>query len=335
MTHGADRTVIRRPRRGSQEIPLTHALFEPVAPMARLFLALAMFLALPLHAGGTDELRTYAVKLINRERARANLSPLKPDEAAARLAQARAEALIAGNDDGLTPYMRWSFNGGTEAIRENVAGFTVSYAPTEVALRDLVRRSIAGMMDEVPPLNGRRGTILDPLATHAGVGIAVDGGRFRIVHEILRRYVDLSAPAVRDATTADSVMVSGKPLHETTFDSITVHFEEWPDRTPKRRERLPERKKDYLPKLGTVVSDLRHAVQYEYDNHRLGEVTLVKSGEFAVSVPFTEGPGIYTIAVWVRYPGYAVPFAATSVSIRVEQAPPGLETGASPTSEKR
>ncbi|HYI10081.1 MAG TPA: CAP domain-containing protein [Thermoanaerobaculia bacterium] len=289
----------------------------------RSALLLFLLLALPLQA--SDDLRKYALKLVNRERARLNLAAVKLDPEINRYAEERARQVLAGKEDGLTPYMRWSFAGKEDRVSENVAGWAVSYKPTEHALRELVRQSHESMMTEEPPLHGRRAAILDPHATHAGIAIVWEGKEFRLVEELVRRYVTFSQPLPRTAAAADKVLVAGRPRGSAVFDSITVHHEPLPDRSAKPADGLPAKRKEYLPKLGSSVKPDRSGKvnyeRYQYAENRFGEVDVKREGDFSFAVPFTEGPGIYTIAVWVTVPEFLTPFAATNVSVRVEELP--------------
>lgn len=286
---------------------------------------LLLLLAVSAAAETTEELRAHALKLIHRDRTKHNLRPLKHDPALSKLAEERARQLVAGNDDGYPTYMRYSLRGHDDAIRENIAGWSVTYSLTDAAMRELVRQAQEWMLGELPPLDGRKGTILDPFATHVGAGFATSGGEFRIVQLFTRRHVLLGRPIPRASNTAESVLVTGRPLGEAAFDSITVHFEPEPDATPKRAEKFPERRKEYLPRLGSKVRRYKDGkVDYlrdEYGEGRYGEIDVTKEGAFSFAVPFTEGPGIYTIVVWVRVPDWAYPFAATNSSIRVEESP--------------
>src|ERR1044071_2175011 len=47
------------------------------------------------------------------------------------------------------------------------------------------------------PNDGHKKTILDPHATHVGIGVAWEGGEFRLVHEFVRRYVSWKRPPPR------------------------------------------------------------------------------------------------------------------------------------------
>ena len=295
--------------------------------MKRALLSILLFsLAATAAAAPPDleALRTYALKLINRERTRSNLPALRLDPALNAFADAQAARLLAGTPEPLTPYMRYSFAGGSDPIRENAHSWTVSYALNDAALKDLLRKTHEAIMAEAPPLNGRRGTLLDSVATHAGIGFALEKGHFFIVQEVVRRYVTWLEPLPRKATTADTVVVAAAPIGEVTFDSIAVHHE-LPPRAPTNRESLPVNRKGYLPRLGTEVK--RHDdgkveyIRHVYEEGRIGEVEVTKDGRFSVKIPFAEGPGIYTVVVWVKRPGLGTPFPGGSVSIRVEESP--------------
>src|SRR5947207_411727 len=64
---------------------------------------------------------------VNAERARAGLSLLELDDLACRVANEHALDMATGEflshwgSDGRKPYQRYSFAGGTEALRENVS----------------------------------------------------------------------------------------------------------------------------------------------------------------------------------------------------------------------
>ena len=62
---------------------------------------------------------------------------------------------------------------------------------------------------------------------------------------------------------------------------------------------LPSKRKDYFPRLkqdynrrsdGTL-----EIVRREYKGGHRGDFTLGKDGAFSFAVPFTEGPGVYTV----------------------------------------
>lgn len=282
-------------------------------------LALVFAFALPLFAADPHlALRKHMLDLINRDRAASMLAPLALDTEISPIADARAKDVLEGASLDVPVYFWFSQAGGNDSVSENLHGWTASYDFTEQASRDLVRRAQMAIMSDQPPHHGRRETILDGLATHAAVGFAWDDDEFQIVQLIERKYVHFATPLPRCATMTDVIHVAGWPLGDTVFDAISVHHEPPPDakrRAKKKRatvivagHALPQRRREYLPKLKSG---------YEYRARGTGDVRTGKAGEFAVDVPFTEGPGVYTVVVWTKF-GYGTPFAATMTSIVVQ-----------------
>ncbi|MBV8519493.1 MAG: CAP domain-containing protein [Acidobacteria bacterium] len=288
-------------------------------------------------------LRAHVLRLINRDRALDHLPPVELDVAASALADAYCREQIVNHTtghftlDGLAPYMRYSFAGGNDGISENAAAWSATYAFSDRALYELVRRSEDAMMAEMAPHDGHRKTILDPYATHVGIGLAWDNshqrGEFRLVHEFVRRYVDWTRPLPRRAQLTDAVLLAGKPLRGMRIAGITVHHEPFPHPldvvTANRLDSyaLPASRREYLPRLKTTYSrrdDGTLAVNVQqYANGSRGDFRVGDDGAFSFSVPFADGAGIYTVVVWVQKPGNATsPIAASNISIRVDAATP-------------
>jgi hypothetical protein len=207
--------------------------------------------------------------------------------------------------DGVAPYMRYSWAGGEDGVSENAAAWSANYTFSDRALYEMVRRSEDAMMGEQPPNDGHKRTILDPFATHVGIGLAWQKGEFRLVHEFIRRYVDWTRPLPRTARLTDAISATGRPRRDVRIEAISVHHEPLPRAIPVKTAnaidsyRLPEKRRDYLPRRG-------------------GPLTVSTTGAFTFNVPFTDGPGVYTVVVWVRKPGVQRTIAASNVSIRVE-----------------
>jgi hypothetical protein len=282
-----------------------------------VFFLLAALLAEP--AVNVDALRMHALRVINQDRAEAMLAPLVLDGEASRIADARAQDVLDGASLEVPVYVWYSQAGGNDSVNENLHAWTVSYDFTEPALRELIRRSQLAIMSDQPPHHGRRETILDPLATHAAIGFAWDGDEFQLVQLILRKYVHFALPLPRCAKTTDLVHVAGWPLGDVVFDAISVHYEPPPNTTRRAKKKrntvfisghaLPQRRREYLPKLKSG---------YEYRARGTGDVRTGKAGEFALDIPFTDGPGVYTVVIWTKFPGAEGAFAATMTSIVVE-----------------
>lgn len=297
--------------------------------MKRTALILVVFFSLGAIAQGDaalDEtrvtLRAHVLKLINRDRALYGLPPVQLEPAVSALADQYCRTQIRNRTtghfttDGLAPYMRYSFAGVDDGVSENAAAWSANYKFTDRALYEMARRSQDAMMAEAAPHDGHKRTILDPHATHVGIGLAWEKGEFRLVHEFVRRYVDWSRPLPREARLADRVTGRGKPLSGAAVEAISVHFERPPHSMPARVANaidsysLPDSRKDYMPR----VKGRR------YTDGSRGDFVIAEDGAFSFTVPFHEGPGVYTVVVWVRKAGESKSVAASNVSMRVEAA---------------
>jgi len=138
-----------------------------------------------------------------------------------------------------------------------------------------------GMLRDKPPSDGHRRTILDPEATHVGVGWAAENGRFQMVQEFLVRglaRLSLSASRSRRA----GVLFEGRPLGTSTVSFVTIAREP-PPRTLSRAEAsgrtsyaYPEATLSFIPEgyrlmhvIGTTSEDrLRvrpdHSFSFEF-----------------------------------------------------------------------
>jgi len=311
--------------------------------MKKLFLAsLTAFLAIaaPLAQGDGpgDEvrftLRDELLRLVNRDRAQFGLKPVALDPVASALADDYCRKQIHNGTtghftlDGLAPYMRYSLSGGNDGVSENVAAWSASYGFGDRALYDMMRRSEQAMMEEVAPHDGHRRTILDPYATHVGIGMAWEGGEFRIAEEFIRRYVEWTRPLPRTASTSDRAMLRVQPHRGYAVEAITVHHEPLPRAMSAKLANditsyaLPQKRREYLPRLHDRVERTERytrEVREEYSDGRRGDFEVAGDGSVNFAVPFPDGPGVYTVVVWVH--GSArEPIAASNVSVRVTES---------------
>lgn len=301
--------------------------------MRRLLILFALFVtaaAATAVAPGDDpadetrmSLRTSMLRLINRDRKQFGLKPVELDLQLSTAADAYCRAQIRNRTtghfttDGIAPYMRYSFAGGNDAVSENAAAWSAGYNFDAKSLYEMMRSSQESMMREVAPHDGHRRTILDPYATHVAIGLAWEGGEFRVTQEFVRHYLDWTRALPREATVDGPVLCSGKPLGGYAVEAITVHHERLPQPLTAAAANhidsysLPDARHEYLPRLPE---------DRIYDHGGRGDFPLGRDGGFAFVVPFPDGPGIYTVVVWVKKPGDAEPISASTVSIRVEGA---------------
>lgn len=301
--------------------------------------ALVVTLALILAAPPVNEmnamratLRERAVRLINRDRQAYGLPPVQLDVQSSQIGDEYCERQIRNRTtghftiDGLAPYMRYSFAGGNDGVSENAAAWSANYNFNERALVEMIGRSQDSMMAETPPRDGHKRTILDPYATHVGIGMAWEKGEFRLVHEFVRRYVQWTKPLPRNARVTDTPLVAGRASKGTRVEAIVVHYEPAP--APMQPHvasaidtySLPNRRREYRPRLKTdiVRSDDGSMITTRrvYANGSRGDFAVAGDGSFSFNVPFTEGAGVYTVVVWVS-DGSRRSISASNVSIRV------------------
>lgn len=280
-----------------------------------------------------DAMRRYALTLLNRDRALHGLPALVLDARSSRAADSYCEAQIRNRTtghfttDGLTPYMRYTLAGGNDWLSENAAGWSADYSFTTRAIHEMVLRSQQAMMAETPPDDGHRRAILDPNATHVGIGLAWQGGEFRLVHEVLRRWIDWTRPFPRTASLTGTVTASGRTIGGAEIEAIAVHHEPLPtslspaQASARDDYSLPDGRREYLPRMRTdVLPAADGGLILQRGNMAIGrgDFPVTNDGRFTFSVPLSDGPGIYTVVVWLRRDGFSAPFAVTNVSIRVD-----------------
>jgi len=264
--------------------------------------------------------REQLLKQLNAERTHAGLNALLLDELACEVAAAHAHDMIEGDflshwgSDGRKPYQRYSFAGGTEAVRENVSSATNIQSVTPYGVeRDLFEMH-QSMLDELPPNDGNRKTILFPQLTHVGFGIALKNHNLRLDEVYLARYIEIE-PLPRRARPKEKVTLRGKildPMHVVT--GADVYFEPLP--TPPAIEWLREPRSVGLPEPSyRLLPRLPDSYFYPDGDHG---VIQIKGNRFEARAMLAKKPGINTIVFWLR-PGFnGIAFPATELCIRVE-----------------
>ena len=249
------------------------------------------------------ETRVNILAMINEEREVEKVGTVALDDLATEVATKHAWDLARGKftghwgSDGLKPYHRYSFAGGTEATAENVSAADNTWSMKEKDLKQDTAYLHLRLYQEKPPHDGHRHTILNPEHTHVGIGIVVHELRLRIVELFISRYVDLK-PVVREAKPGASVSFAGKIRGNTyRFNNLEVHYEPLP--TPPSPEMLrspgpysmPKEARKLLPKVPSPLVYLDGT----------SGVVKVDGPNFSAPVKlYKSTPGIYTIVTWIR-----------------------------------
>ncbi len=244
---------------------------------------------------------------INADRAAAGVGPVATDLVAARAGDAfcldAARTSVMGHWDlsGRAPYDRFADAGGVDWHGENFSGEsrrgrTIPHGE----LVGLLLEAHGRMMAEKPPDDGHRKAILDPNWTHVGIGVALEGGEFRMTEEFTRHaavWVEAPAGRVRAGRT---VPVNVQLPKGWNLAALEIAYERSPRPLTAAEIRrrasyaFPPAVRKLLPRLGPG---------YRYPDGSAGDVT-VAGGIVRAKVPLLSGSGSYWAVVFAA-PGDA------------------------------
>jgi len=278
--------------------------------------------------GGFDDeqlplVRERLLQQVNTERLAAGLGELQLDDLASTIATKHAHEMVQESFlshwglDGSKPYQRYSLAGGSAAVQENCSAAEDIESISPLRIFDDLRDMHQSMIDETPPNNGHRKTILDPFHTQVGFGAALKGHSLRLDEIYLARYVHMDR-VVAEAKPGSAIVLSGRLLNTKHFlNEIDVFYEppfkpdigwlrvprsvSFPDEVMRLRPRAPE---------GTLYADGSHGnFDWDHNGWFRARVTLYKPD-----------PGIYTIVCMVRRVPGDKAFAGAQVCSRSVQS---------------
>ena len=264
----------------------------------------------------------HLLNMVNEERADASLGSLKLDELACSVAQKHAIEM-AENDflshwdrEGLKPYHRYSFAGGTDANAENDSSADYSKPIESDELPFAAVRMHIVMHDEVPPNDGHRQTMLTPQHTHVGFGVAWRGLHIRLCEVYVARYVTIDPYPMVKPPQSRFVLSGGvlDPRH--SIEGFDVYYEPMPQPPPRSWLTTPHRY-GMPPDRTTFYKKLPG--HKTYDDGSTGSIEIPSRGRFSVPVELShKQPGIYTLVVWISRSESERPFPATQICVRAE-----------------
>ncbi len=254
----------------------------------------------PLASQPEDAVKTAVFERINRDRAAAGRSPVAWDPAASRVADAFcAHQVREGTHghfltDGVPPYARTGFAGVFGMQSENSASWTTTGETFSDSTTRLALLAHEQMMAEEAPEDGHRQTILDPEATHVGVGYAQERGRFQMAQEFLTRRLEWLRLSIREAGLG-VLKVEGKVLAPFRIQFVTIAREPVPAALTREEATL---RKTYSYPRGTLayVAEGHGWMQVEGADTQ-PRIRLRSHREF--SLTFAPGePGLYTLVFY-------------------------------------
>lgn len=271
-----------------------------------------------------EEIRLRIVEQINRDRAAAGVPAVKYAPELSRAADPHCQEMLQHNYTshwnraGWPPYLRYSQAGIRDNTSENVASFWCSncHFHLEKLLPEALQAH-ARFMEETPPYDGHRKSILNPTHTHVGIGLAYGPEGFRMVELFAGRYVDLD-PLPATAKVNQTFRISGS-VRAKGFDlmAISVFYE--PPPQPMSLAQLKETYSYALPQEEKTERPSLEGASRRYTDGTLGTVRMGAGGRFEVPLIFwKQQPGVYTVAVWVRREREAA-FLGALWSVMVQQ----------------
>lgn len=265
--------------------------------------------------------RELLLKMVNRERAVAGLTPLELDDLACKVANEHA-ADMAGKlflshwgSDGRKPYHRYSLAGGTDAVQDNCSSADDLESMTPKSVLQVVQDMHQSMIEEKPPYDGHRKTILFPQHTHVGFGIALQGHSVRMDELYVARYIKID-PIPRQAKPKATILLSGKLIsRKHVLSGADVYYEPLP--MPPEISWLRELRSYGMPD-GKETLYPRLPEGYTYSDGSRGTIEVDSNGKFRVSIGLSKKPGINTIMIWLSEAQSEIDFPGSQICIRVE-----------------
>ena len=280
---------------------------------------------LPSLAQTTDldkfaDLRANLLEMVNEERAVAKVQTLQMDPLATRVATQHATEMAMHEfashwgRDGLKPYHRYAFAGGTGATQENVSAADNTWSNKMSDLKQDTSYLHLRLYQEQPPNDGHRKTILAPQHTHVGFGIAVEKLRLRLVELFVAKYLEVKdVPQVAKPKSVVQFAARMLKRHH-SLNHVEVFYEPLPKSlelswlNQPRSYDLPNDSKILRPKVPPP---------YMYADRTRGDVDVNLDGSFSVPVTlFHNQPGIYTLVAWLKPNRSGKAFPATKVCIQ-------------------
>ena len=145
------------------------------------------------------EIRASLLDMVNEERAVEKVPLVTVDELATQVATKHAISMATGEfashwgRDGLKPYQRYSFAGGTHSTAENISAADNTWSMKVEDLKQDAAYLHLRLYQQKPPHDGHRRTILAPQHTHVGFGLAVEQLRLRLVELFVAKHVEVGA----------------------------------------------------------------------------------------------------------------------------------------------
>ncbi|MEO7918815.1 MAG: CAP domain-containing protein [Thermoanaerobaculia bacterium] len=238
---------------------------------------------------------------INAERTSAGLPSLRYDLFASKVGDAfcqqSAEEGWVGHWDsrGRAPYQRWGEAGGVDYHAQNVGAHTRIGAPIDDPPEKLMLESHGAMMAERPPDDGHRRTVLDPIWTHVGIGVALVAGEFRLTEEYSRHVMEWVEVPANPVPPRGAARFSAKLPRGWSAGAVEIAYEA--PVQPMSAKEIGRRHSYSYPQAIHNYMPLLPAGQRWSTGDR-GDFDVRSNGQLTLDVPIDHGKGNYYVLVF-------------------------------------
>lgn len=242
----------------------------------------------------------FMLSLINRDRAKAGVSPVVLDDAASMAGLRHAQDMTAKGftghigTDGSVPEQRYTESGGVHFVQENAACLfdgkarKLDRAPRfdPAKLAELQKM----FMDEVPPKDGHRQNVLKPQHNRVGIGLAQPEGVNQpcLAQEFVDDYGSYDA-LPKEAKAKVKLRIAGSISEPLSFGGIGIGRTPLP--TPKRVEEVSGARGYAIP---------APAQMYFGPGFKTPKPVQVDGRRFSIDLELGALRGQYAVSIWAR-----------------------------------
>lgn len=262
-----------------------------------------------------EELRNYALQLINEDRKKYGLNSVTLGNNKA--AQQHADDMLINRflshwgSDGLKPYMRYTKEGGHGGVAENAAfsGF-FDYEPNAATIvpKDAIKNLQYSMMYEDAKSNwGHRDNIIDKNHNKVNIGIAYDNTHLAYVQDFEDDYISWSNPFTYSSETLSMAGTTSIG----TVESIALYYDPLPQSLLQSQLLDSTHSGSYGlgDEAGYILKPPPQGARYDtvemnYKYVVASTWSVSNSGSFSISANIQpllyKGKGVYTVVIWAK-----------------------------------
>jgi uncharacterized protein YkwD len=264
-----------------------------------------------------ERARAFVLALVNEDREREGLGPVRRDGIAERAAQRHSDDMAHlgytahWGSDGSVPEERYTQAGGQHFVQENAACFFDGQKrpldPDAKFLPSALREIESAFVNEEPPHDGHRKNILKP--THSALGIGLSQPLGSPQPCMTQEFTDERgsySPLPRTARVGSVVQVAGELLEPVSFGGVGLS----------RIEPRVALSVEKLNGTSTYPVPAPYATYFP-EGYQTPKPVKLKGRRFSIDLKLSDDkkPGRYGVSIWGAYP--KEPEKLVMVSLRI------------------